>query len=544
MTGNSLPEETAAPLLASLVRKAQAGDPVAFSELVARFEAYAMRRAYALLRDRPLAEDAVQEAFLEASLKLHQLQIPEAFPGWFSRIVFKRCDRFTRGKKLAAVALEQALEVADGAERADALAASEEAHAALRDALAALPDHERPLVEAFYLAGQSQQELSVATGLPVTTIKKRLYAARQRLRKVLSASEAAAPDAPETRHAFSPAEQLFMAAWHGFGGQADALLAADPALADSLNTDGMGVLLFAAHAAHHTGRRAVVEVLLRRGAPVGLHAAAALGLQDRVQTLVSALPEQLDAPGPWGRTPLHWAVCAGHAPLALWLLGRGADLHRADSWGCTPLHLAADFGHEVLLSALLAQGADPAVAMKNGKRPVHLAASHRSVPIVRALLQRGATLDVFAVAALGDVRRAETLLRARPESLDATLNLGATPIHVAAECGRADMVRFLAEQGARVDVVTAAHLGRLGEVDRLLKEAPEAVNERAGSFGFTALHYASVRGWGALARVLLSHGADTGLTDRMYLKTPLDEALYFGRADLAQLLRSHPRSGR
>lgn len=542
MSGHRIPEETAAPLLANLVRKAQAGDPIAFAELVSRFEGYALRRAYGLLRDRPLAEDAVQEAFLEASLKLHQLQIPEAFPGWFSRIVFKRCDRFTRGKKLAAVALEQAMEVADGAIAADVQAATEEAHAALRDALAALPDHERPLVEAFYLAGQSQQELAEATGLPVTTIKKRLYAARQRMRKALRYVEAAAPDTEEQRGAFSPAEQLFMAAWHGFGAKAETLLAADPALATLLNTDGMGVLLFAAHASHHTGRREVIEVLLRRGAPVELHAAAALGLIERVQAIISVAPEDLDAPGPWGRTPLHWAVCAGHAPLTLWLLARGADLHRADCWGCTPLHLAADFGHEVLLSALLAHGADPGAAMKNGKRPVHLAASHRSVPILRALLQRGAALDVFAVAALGDVRRAETLLQARPEDLDATLNLGATPIHVAAECGRADMVRFLAEQGAQVDVVTAAHLGRLNEVDRLLKEAPEAVNERAGSFGFTALHYASMRGWGALARVLLSHGADTGLTDRMYLKTPLDEALYFGRADLAQLLRSHPRT--
>jgi RNA polymerase sigma factor (sigma-70 family) len=528
-------EHAAGDLLPALVRRAQAGDPLAFAELAARFEAFALRKAQAHLRDHALAEDAVQEAFLEASLKLHQLQVPEAFVAWFSRIVFKRCDRYTRGKKLATVALEQALETADGAPAVHDRIAQAEDHGALREALAELPDHERGLVEAFYLHGQSQQELVAATGLPLTTVKKRLYAARQRLRKRLQA----APAAGAAPAGFSPRERLFMAAAHGFGAQADVLLAADPDLADARNDDGMGILLFAAQAMHHSGRREAVDALLRRGVPLDPHAAAALGLRDALDAHLRKRPELRDNAGPWGRTPLHWAVCGGHAALALALLDAGARLHAADAWGCTPLHLAADFGHEVLLDALLARGARVDIAMKNGKRPAHLAAGHQRAPLLRALLRRGARLDLHTAAALGDLRLAADLLRRDADALHARLSLGATPIHVAAESGRAAMVRFLADRGARVDLVTAAHLGQPDDLARLLRDAPDRVNERAGSFGFTALHYASVRGWRDLARLLLAHGADAGLTDHMYLKTPLDEALHFGRADLAELLRTH-----
>jgi RNA polymerase sigma factor (sigma-70 family) len=503
---------------------------------VSRFEGYARGKAYGLLKDWQLAEDAVQEAFLEASLKLHQLETPEAFPGWFGRIIFKRCDRFTRGKHLATAALDQAVNTPVDTAAADVEAGEAERHALLREAVSLLPEHERGLVTAFYLEGRSQKELVAESGLPLTTVKKRLHTARQRLRHVLDAwepSAAAGDEAP----GFTPREQLFMAAWNGFAGKSAALLRTHPELAHAVNDDGMGILLFAAHAQHHTGRGAVVEVLLQHGARLDAHSAAALG-RNAHECRVS--PGGPAAPV-WGRTPLHWAACGGHAALALDLLAAGADVNAPDHWGCTPLHLAADFGHEVLVDALIAHRAQVGAAMKNGKLPIHLAASHRKRGLLRALVGAGARVDLFCAAAMGDLRLGERLLDRDQSALHAELTLGATPLHLAAESGQRDMVRFLAARGAPLDLLSAAHLGRMEDVDRLLVEAPETINARAGSFGFTALHYASIRGWRGLARILLARGADAALTDRMYLKTPLDEALYFGREDLAQLLRHHTR---
>ena len=66
--------------------------------------AYAV--AYAMLGDVGMAQDAAQEAFMDAYLSLSKLRIPAAFPGWFRRIIMKHSDRQIRGKRVVAVPLE------------------------------------------------------------------------------------------------------------------------------------------------------------------------------------------------------------------------------------------------------------------------------------------------------------------------------------------------------------------------------------------------------------------------------------------------------
>lgn len=52
-----------------------------------------------------LAEDVAQEVFITAWGSLPQLQQPDAFPGWFRRIILTQCNRLTRGKRLEFVPL-------------------------------------------------------------------------------------------------------------------------------------------------------------------------------------------------------------------------------------------------------------------------------------------------------------------------------------------------------------------------------------------------------------------------------------------------------
>jgi len=78
-----------------LVRQAQAGDLDAFSSLVRRYQNIAVGYAYSILQDFHLAEDATQEAFIEACRIIGQHRTPAAFASWFRRIVFKHCDRIT-----------------------------------------------------------------------------------------------------------------------------------------------------------------------------------------------------------------------------------------------------------------------------------------------------------------------------------------------------------------------------------------------------------------------------------------------------------------
>jgi Na+/H+ antiporter NhaC len=79
----------------------------------------------------------------------------------------------------------------------------------------------------------------------------------------------------------------------------------------------------------------------------------------------------------------------------------------------------------------------------------------------------------------------------------------------------------------------------LERLTKLLEAAPDAINQKGGSFGFTALHAATSKGRRDLARLLIVRGAEVNATDDMFDKTPLGEALYYGHEAMARLLYKH-----
>src|SRR6185295_18802542 len=94
--------------LEGLIQRARNGDADAYEDIVRRFQDMAVGYGYSIIRDFQLAEDAAQEAFLEAYRNLDKLREPAAFPGWFRRIVFKQCDRITRARSFTNVPLDAA----------------------------------------------------------------------------------------------------------------------------------------------------------------------------------------------------------------------------------------------------------------------------------------------------------------------------------------------------------------------------------------------------------------------------------------------------
>ena len=82
--------------VATLVQTAQQGNHQAFGQLVYRFQDMAFAYAYSIVGDSGVAQDAAQEAFMDAYQTLAKLREPAAFPGWFRRIVFKHSDRQIR----------------------------------------------------------------------------------------------------------------------------------------------------------------------------------------------------------------------------------------------------------------------------------------------------------------------------------------------------------------------------------------------------------------------------------------------------------------
>src|ERR1700751_2976970 len=74
-----------------LVRLARDGDPAAFRLLVERHRPMARARAARLCPQPDDADDAVQDAFLQAFLALDRLRDPDRFAGWLSGIVANVC---------------------------------------------------------------------------------------------------------------------------------------------------------------------------------------------------------------------------------------------------------------------------------------------------------------------------------------------------------------------------------------------------------------------------------------------------------------------
>src|SRR5579859_8078039 len=167
---------------ATAERRAGAEKQRAFGEIVRRFQDLAFGCAFAVLGDFQAAEDAAQEAFVVAWRNLDQLRQPEAFPGWFKRIVLTQCNRQTRGKRLDTVSFETALHVPSPELAPPEAAERQETRARILAAIHALPVNERMVTTLFYVNEYSQNEIAAFLELPLTTIKKRLYCARQQLR--------------------------------------------------------------------------------------------------------------------------------------------------------------------------------------------------------------------------------------------------------------------------------------------------------------------------------------------------------------------------
>lgn len=154
----------------------------AFGELVIRFQDMAFGCAFAVLGDAYLAQDTAQESFVVAWQKLAQLREPAAFPGWFKRIVLTQCNRLLRCKRLQVLPLDAGAHASTddpgphfSAERQDLLTK-------VLQAINALPENERLVTTLFYVNGYTQADIGEFLEVPVSTVNKRLYSARQRLK--------------------------------------------------------------------------------------------------------------------------------------------------------------------------------------------------------------------------------------------------------------------------------------------------------------------------------------------------------------------------
>jgi len=170
----------------TLVIRAQAGDQTAFGELVRQFQPTVFAVALAKLRNPTEAEELAQTVFVRVMDKLPQLRDVQCFAGWLRRITERLAiNRLTRSGPVHGAETEM-LENVAASDRGplDALVRDEDRQE-VWDGLRRLKALDRETLVAFYIHGQSLQQMSREFETPIGTIKRRLHVARNRLRRQL-----------------------------------------------------------------------------------------------------------------------------------------------------------------------------------------------------------------------------------------------------------------------------------------------------------------------------------------------------------------------
>jgi RNA polymerase sigma factor (sigma-70 family) len=162
------------------------GDDDALGVLYDRFGRLAYRLAFRILRDRALAEDAVQEAFLAVWRSADAYKRERAKPStWILTVVHRRAVDLVRREQIRrGEPLEVAPEPSVGAVDEDAML--RDRRAAVQKALTELPGEQRQALELAYYGGLTQSELAERLGVPLGTVKSRMFAGLGRLRELLA----------------------------------------------------------------------------------------------------------------------------------------------------------------------------------------------------------------------------------------------------------------------------------------------------------------------------------------------------------------------
>jgi RNA polymerase sigma factor (sigma-70 family) len=175
-----------------LVRRIGGGDEEAFRSLFAAYGSHAMALAARVVRQRHLAEEIVQEAFLSLWLT------PEIYDesrgsvkAWLMTMVHHRAVDAVRREEaqrrrsddLVAGFREASSDPSEDV--VEAVAAPAE-RAAVREALASLPPEQRAVLELMYFDGLSQTQVAEKTGAPLGTVKSRALLGMRRMRSELA----------------------------------------------------------------------------------------------------------------------------------------------------------------------------------------------------------------------------------------------------------------------------------------------------------------------------------------------------------------------
>ena len=170
----------------ALLALASRSDEAALGELYDRYGRVAYGLALRILRDRALAEDAVQEAFLAVWRSAGSFLAEQGKPStWILTLVHRRAvDLVRREERRRAEPLDELAQPTGEATDEEAWLRAQ--RQVVQEALRKLPAEQREALELAYYGGFTQSELAERLGQPLGTIKSRMFTGLKRLRELLA----------------------------------------------------------------------------------------------------------------------------------------------------------------------------------------------------------------------------------------------------------------------------------------------------------------------------------------------------------------------
>lgn len=170
---------------AALITKAQRGDRHAYGELVRQHHPGVVNVVYRLCGDVELAQDAAQDAFLQAWLHLPSFRPGTSLRNWLYRIAVNAAlDVIRRSAKTVETAFDD-LALPDPHTGPEAALLQKERARAVQKAILALPEASRSVLVLREYGELSYQEISSALNIPLGTVMSRLNYARAHLKHLL-----------------------------------------------------------------------------------------------------------------------------------------------------------------------------------------------------------------------------------------------------------------------------------------------------------------------------------------------------------------------
>jgi RNA polymerase sigma-70 factor (ECF subfamily) len=175
---------------AALVQRVQAGDEIAFREIVERYQSKVFSIIYGILRNRNDAEDIAQQVFAKVYFSIGSFDFRSSLLTWIYKITVNECYDYLRKKRVRKLVYESDFSEEDALRMMNTEQPNEQARPvdttlAQRDLVMKLlqkvSEEERTLILLKEVEGHSVEELAQMTGLNQNTIKVKLFRARQKL---------------------------------------------------------------------------------------------------------------------------------------------------------------------------------------------------------------------------------------------------------------------------------------------------------------------------------------------------------------------------